>query len=978
MLVIPTTLLISDQIFGQNKQSNPDSQNSSLFGYPDGPARDPNVFSIGGTGGNNIIYAPGGSIAVNENPTYNNYTAAQLVQNILVTGCLKASNVTFTGVFNSSDPTKRQLGYFNKATSSFPMSEGLIMSSGYVSEAEGPNNSPSAGADLKGAGDADLTLISGYATHDAAILQFDFVPAGDKVEFQYIFASEEYLEWCCTQYNDVFGFFLSGPGITGPYSNNSINLATLPNSNPPVPVTINTIHQYVASNHNGVACPAQNPSYYVDNPSGSMLMQYDGYTVTLTAIYNVTPCQTYHIKLKVADVSDGIYSSAVFLKGRSFTSEPVSISNNNPVYGQGDFDNIFEGCSPDHLILSRPISDTTDPYTVSLQYSGTAVNGVDVKTLAGNPLPSQVTIPAGDTSYTIDYYAVADTLPDNGKVLNIGTLEGCPCDTSSVFVFHSIYIWKTALSASAVGNNILCNGVANGTINVTASGGSGNYQFSLNGTSWQISNLFTGLAQGTYTVYVRDIGSCHSPLIHPNVVVGPPIPIHANAGNDVTICSGTSTQLSGSGGINYSWSPATGLSATNIPNPVASPTATTNYILTVTDGNNLCTSKDSVVVSVIPSPVGSITPAAAEICAGSSLTLTASGGGTYLWNPGGYTTASITVSPVTNSSYTVIVTASNGCTDVKSANVFVYPAPQAFTVTGGGMICPGGSLAVGLSGSVTGNTYQLKLGVTNVGSPIAGTGSALSFGLQSTPGTYTVVASEPSHGCSAQMNGNAIIFMDNVPPSITCPGNIASNVSLGNCYASILTPDPVSSDNCAVTTLTWTLTGATTDNSPLTGINVLGTHQFNTGTTLVVYTVKDATGNTNSCSFNVVVTDNINPSITCPSTINQTADLGKCYATITALGTPVTSDNCGVQSVTNNAPANHQYGVGTNTVTWTVTDIHGNSSTCNQTITVTDDEAPAITCPSTINQTADLGKCYATITTLGTPVTSDNCGVASQ
>ena len=105
--------------------------------------------------------------------------------------------------------------------------------------------------------------------------------------------------------------------------------------------------------------------------------------------------------------------------------------------------------------------------------------------------------------------------------------------------------------------------------------------------------------------------------------------------------------------------------------------------------------------------------------------------------------------------------------------------------------------------------------------------------------------------------------------------------------------------------------------------------------------------------------------------------MGKCYATITTLGTPVTSDNCGVQSVTNNAPANHQYGVGINTVTWTVTDIHGHTSNCNQTITVTDDEAPAITCPSTINQTADAGKCYATITTLGTPVTSDNCGVQS-
>jgi gliding motility-associated-like protein len=964
-------ILISEQLLAQNKSSVQESLPVPSINYPDGPARDPKAFPV--SVNTHTMYAPAGSIAVNENATYNNYTPTQLVQNILVTGCLKASNVTFTGLFNTSDATKRQLGYFNKANSSFPLDEGLIIATGYVSEAEGPNNSPSVGADLKEAGDADLTTIAGYATHDAANLQFDFVPAGNTVEFQYIFASEEYLEWCCTQYNDVFGFFLSGPGISGPYSNNSINLAVLPNTTPPVPITINSIHQYVASNHNGNACPAQNAQYYVDNPSGSLVMQYDGSTVTMTISYPVVACQTYHIKLKIADVSDGLYSSAVFLKARSFTSEPITIRNNNPVYGTGSFNNIFEGCTPDHLIFSRPLANTGDAYTVNLQYSGTAINGVDVKTLTGNPLPAQITIPIGDTSYSIDYYAVNEGTPYPGKVLTVGTLQGCPCDTGSSYLLDNIYIWGNVHINSVAPSNILCNGVANGAISINASGGSGNYQYSLNGTTWQTSNLFTNLSQGTYTVYVKDPGNCNGIVSQGNVVIGSPTVIHANAGPDVTICSGNSTQLFGSGGVNYSWSPGLGLSATNIANPIASPTTTTNYILTVTDANNLCTSKDSVIVNILPSPVATITPGGANICAGSSITLTATGGGTYLWNPGGNTTASITITPVTNSSYTVLVTSANGCTAVATSNIFIYPAPQTFTVTGGGMICPGNGIAIGLSGSVTGNTYQLKLGATNVGSPVSGTGSAISFGSISSAGTYTVVATDPAHGCNSQMTGNAVIYLDNIPPSITCPGNLSANVTPGSCSSTVINSDPVKSDNCAVTLLTWTMTGATVANSPLTGINTVGSHLFNTGTTIVTYTVKDAAGNSNTCSYNVVITDNILPVITCPSNVSVNNDAGKCYATLT-LATPVTSDNCGVASVTNNAPST--YPVGTTTVIWTVTDIHGNTNTCQQTVTVTDNELPSITCPANKSVNNDAGKCYATVS-LGAPITYDNCGVAT-
>ena len=123
--------------------------------------------------------------------------------------------------------------------------------------------------------------------------------------------------------------------------------------------------------------------------------------------------------------------------------------------------------------------------------------------------------------------------------------------------------------------------------------------------------------------------------------------------------------------------------------------------------------------------------------------------------------------------------------------------------------------------------------------------------------------------------------------------------------------------------------------------------------------------------------DWLNPTITCPADISQPAVAG-CYAEITDLGTPVTDDNCGVASVTNDKPANDQYPVGDTTVTWTVTDNCGNIATCTQTVTVTDDQDPTITCPATVTTVADAGFCYATGVDLGTPTTDDDCGVADR
>src|SRR5258706_438725 len=120
--------------------------------------------------------------------------------------------------------------------------------------------------------------------------------------------------------------------------------------------------------------------------------------------------------------------------------------------------------------------------------------------------------------------------------------------------------------------------------------------------------------------------------------------------------------------------------------------------------------------------------------------------------------------------------------------------------------------------------------------------------------------------------------------------------------------------------------------------------------------VTDISLNINTCTQNITVTDNEVPSITCAANQTQTADAGVCNAAVTVVG-PATADNCAVASVTNNynntSNASGTYIVGTTVVVWTVTDIHGNTNTCAQTITVTDNEVPSITCAANQTQTAD-------------------------
>lgn len=156
--------------------------------------------------------------------------------------------------------------------------------------------------------------------------------------------------------------------------------------------------------------------------------------------------------------------------------------------------------------------------------------------------------------------------------------------------------------------------------------------------------------------------------------------------------------------------------------------------------------------------------------------------------------------------------------------------------------------------------------------------------------------------------------------------------------------------------------------------NTASGSSFPLGTTTVSYKATDAAGNTANCSFTVTVVDNEAPSITAPANVTVNADNGMCAATNVALGTPATSDNCGVAGTSNNAPTS--YPVGTTTVTWIVNDVNGNANTATQTVTVIDNQVPSITAPADVTVNADNGLCSASGVALGSATASDNCGVA--
>ena len=217
-----------------------------------------------------------------------------------LTSLLQGLNITISNL--TVNCAGSAFGEFN-GVSEIPITHGLVMTSGGADLVAGPNMSSSHTATPGTPGDVDLEALigGGTTTHDACVLEFDCTPLGDTLLFNFSFGSEEYLEFVGSSFNDVFAIWLTGPGFPIP-----TNVAAIPGG---TPVSINNVNA------------TTNPAYYVNNetPPG-MHCALDGFTQNLTAFAVVTPGATYHFKVAVADVSDGIFDSAVLLEAFSFRS----------------------------------------------------------------------------------------------------------------------------------------------------------------------------------------------------------------------------------------------------------------------------------------------------------------------------------------------------------------------------------------------------------------------------------------------------------------------------------------------------------------------------------------------------------------------------------------------------------------------------------------------------------------------------------
>lgn len=345
-----------------------------------------------------------------------NFTAEELVKEVfLKTGCENVSNIT-------SINNGLAVGYFEGGIDVLGFDDGVIISSGDINLAEGPNEDiETTFAYGALSNDPDMESFAPGIVYDVGGIEFDFTPVTETVTFEYAFASEEYCEFVNSIFNDVFGFFVSGPGINGPYSNNAINVALVPGTTDFV--AINSINRFT------------NPDLYIPNelfvetdecdvpfiPTFLDLVEYDGLTVELTATIDVIPCETYHIRLLVADVGDDILDSGVFLKAKSFDlSGDISITAANV---NGDDPNAVEGCQNGKFIFARSGSTQNDlTIDFSINTLSTATSGDDYV-----PLPTSIVIPAGEESAELIVEIIDDGIPEATESISLETNFPCDC-----------------------------------------------------------------------------------------------------------------------------------------------------------------------------------------------------------------------------------------------------------------------------------------------------------------------------------------------------------------------------------------------------------------------------------------------------------------------------------------------------------------------------------------------------------------------
>jgi gliding motility-associated-like protein len=670
---------------------------------------------------------------------------------LLLAQKLVGQGVSISNVAINADP--RSVGFFNNLSgTSIGIDSGIVLTNGRakttgtafgldgngttISHNTDPFALSSLGSfadlDLIRLGDPDLDNLVNDPTLDATILEFDFIPTGDSIKFRYVFSSEEFLEFPCTGVNDVFAFFIQGPG----YANNT-NIALIPGS--AAAVTIDNI--------NTVPGCGVFPQFYVGNHTNTRFT-HNGHTVVFTARALVQPCQTYHLKLAIADVGDGNYDSGVFIEAGSLSSNSITLSNITPIDAQGN-NYLAEGCVSGKIRVKRPFA-TNQPLLVNLQYNGTALNGTDVQLL-----PSSVTIPANQTEIDIDVAALQDNtaepietlivsaiLPCNAGQASSATIQirdydrlavapGRHPDTAFICrnsaqpltasVGYNTYTWSNAstldnalirtpvatpttsvskyICTAVLGTctardslnlkwkaippasklDVLCAAGSTGVITATAPVSAGwvnPVQYALNGSAFQSSGVFANLQQGIYSIKVRDANGCLDSISATINNLFAPITFTTIQQNpSCTVgATGSFTVTAQGGNAPYTYAIDGGL----FQNSNILVAAAGTHVITVKDASG-CIKQATEILTGVSNTISLIVTNPNPICEGDSVQLSIqSNANAFEWTPTASLTNANIINPVAFPNVTTkyYVKAIQGfCVKVDSLTVTVRPAP---------------------------------------------------------------------------------------------------------------------------------------------------------------------------------------------------------------------------------------------------------------------------------------------------------------
>ena len=560
------------------------------------------------------------------------------------------------GTFNATDATN--LG----------IDDGILLTTGVAAEAA---NAASffANNDLNEDGDPDLNFLNqtqgnGMTTDDACIVEMDVFVKTDRLQFDYVMGSEEYKQQFSQFSNDLVGILISGPGITGlPALNGQENIAEIPTTGELVQV------QTINANDNW--------QYYRDN-NNSQSIAYNGLTTgfmgqpkPLTAVRQVMPCQTYQVKIAIADI-DQNDDSGFFVSPSSAGVPEMQVNFNTGI------DYLVEGCTniSDVLVISLENPSPVD-LTFNVEIGGTA-DLFDDYTLN---IPDQVTINAGETNLSYALTSVADNIAEGTETIEIALVADYGCGAIELAAFNIDLTEELVVDINnGVDTVFVCEGINSTQLNAVGAAG----------YAWSPANLFDNPNSANPTVAINNsqmvtvtgsLGTCTATDEVFLQIISPEVNIEIQNGGDNQLCQGENIVLFANNNVGNSgliWTP-------NQPIPDATtlnltPSFTTTYTATVSTSG--CSATDEITVTVEPFAFPILTTTDTLICQNSSVILgtpETGTGTTYEWTPAAGldnpTASNAIATPDETTTYTLVATSPNGiCTETASTTITVLPA----------------------------------------------------------------------------------------------------------------------------------------------------------------------------------------------------------------------------------------------------------------------------------------------------------------